>query len=88
MSVKIRLARAGRKKVPFYRIVVANSEAPRNGRFIENVGTYQPLLSEPVVTLKEDRIKEWLKKGAIPTETVANILKKNGIGRNQALATE
>jgi len=81
MSVKIRLARTGRKKVPLYRIVIANSEAPRDGRFIEMVGTYQPLKSEPVVTLKEDRIKDWLKKGAVPTETVSNILKKSGINK-------
>lgn len=88
MPVKIRLARAGRKKVPFYRIVVANSEAPRDGRFIELVGTYHPLKSEPEITLKEDRIKEWLKKGAVPTETVANILKKNGISKKQISAAD
>jgi small subunit ribosomal protein S16 len=79
MPVKIRLQRIGAKKKPFYRIVVANSESPRNGRFIENVGTYNTLTDPNSVTLKEDRIKEWLEKGAQTTKTVGEILKRQGI---------
>ena len=76
MPVKIRLARHGAKKRPFYRIVVADSESPRDGRFLENVGTYNPLIDPAEVTLKSERIKYWLEKGAIPTETVKTLLKK------------
>lgn len=76
MAVKIRLARGGAKKKPFYRIVVADCEAPRDGRFLEVVGTYDPLQDPAKVTLKEDRVGYWLGEGAIPTETVNNILKK------------
>lgn len=79
MPVKIRLQRIGAKKKPFYRIVVANSESPRSGRFIENVGTYNTLTEPSAVTLKEDKIKEWLEKGAIPTKIVGEILKREGI---------
>ena len=79
MAVKIRLARHGAKKRPFYRIVVANSESPRDGRFLENVGTYNPLQDPAAVTLKADRIQFWLAQGAIPTDTVKNILKKEGM---------
>ena len=77
MSVKIRLARFGAKKKPCYRIVVADSEKKRDGRFIEMVGTYQPLSDSADITLKEDRILYWLDQGAIPTNTVKSILKKN-----------
>ena len=79
MPVKIRLQRIGAKKKPFYRIVVANSESPRNGRFIENVGTYNTLTDTNTVTLKEDRIKDWLEKGAQTTKVVGEILKRQGI---------
>ncbi|MBN1574002.1 MAG: 30S ribosomal protein S16 [Deltaproteobacteria bacterium] len=79
MPVKIRLQRIGAKKKPFYRIVVANSESPRNGRFIENVGTYNTLTDPSAVTLKEEKIKGWLEKGAIPTKIVGEILKRQGI---------
>ena len=79
MPVKIRLQRIGAKKKPFYRIVVANSESPRNGRFIENVGTYNTLTDPSAVTLKEEKIKEWLEKGAKPTKIVGEILKRQGI---------
>lgn len=83
MAIKIRLARAGRKKKPFYRIVVADSRAPRDGRFIEIVGNYDPKIDPPEVNLKEDRIVEWLSKGAEPTETVSHLLKKKGVGVNK-----
>ncbi|MDT9564216.1 30S ribosomal protein S16 [Streptococcus mutans] len=79
MAVKIRLTRMGSKKKPFYRINVADSRAPRDGRFIETVGTYNPLVTENQVTLKEDRILEWLGNGAQPSDTVRNILSKTGI---------
>ena len=83
MPVKIRLQRIGKKKKPFYRIVVANSESPRNGRFIENVGTYDTLSDPSTVILKEDRIKEWLEKGAITTKIVGEILKRQGISSKE-----
>jgi small subunit ribosomal protein S16 len=76
MSVKIRLARHGAKKRPFYRIVVANSESKRDGSFLEIVGTYNPLLDPAEVTLKDERIKHWLGQGATPTDTVRNLIKK------------
>jgi small subunit ribosomal protein S16 len=76
MSVKIRLARHGAKKKPFYRIVIADSESPRDGKFLENVGTYNPLTDPAEVSLKQERIKYWIGQGAIPTETVRSLLKK------------
>ena len=79
MAVKIRLARFGTKKKPFYRMVVADSTSPRDGRFIERVGTYDPRKNPPEIHLKGDRIVEWIKKGARPTETVAQLLKKGGV---------
>lgn len=79
MSVKIRLKRMGSKKQPFYRIVVADSRSPRDGRFIETVGTYNPLKEPSEVTLKEEVVLDWLSKGAQPSDTVRNILSKEGI---------
>ena len=79
MSVKIRLKRMGSKKRPFYRIVVADSRSPRDGRFIETVGTYNPLTEPEQVTLKEEAIMNWLSNGAQPSDTVRNILSKEGI---------
>ncbi len=78
MSVKIRLARHGAKKRPFYRIVVADSKSPRDGRFLENVGTYNPLPDPAEVVLKQERIKYWIDQGAIITDTVKSLLKKEG----------
>ena len=78
MSVKIRLARHGAKKRPFYRIVVADNESPRDGKFIENVGTYDPLIDPAKVVLKQERIKYWIDQGAIPTDTVKSLLKEEG----------
>ena len=86
MSVKIRLARRGAKKKPFYRIVAADSEFPRDGRFLEMLGTYDPMVEPAVVTLKEDRIKYWMGEGAQPTTTVKSLLKKEGFGSNPAPA--
>ncbi len=79
MAVKIRLARHGSKKRPFYRIVVADSRSPRDGRFIEVVGTYDPMKNPAKVELNNDRILEWLGKGASTTATVKVLLKKAGI---------
>ncbi len=78
MPVKIRLARHGAKKKPFYRIVAADSESPRDGRFLEIIGTYNPLIDPAEVSLKQERIKYWIDQGAIPTATVKNLLKKEG----------
>jgi small subunit ribosomal protein S16 len=82
MSVKIRLARHGAKKKPFYRIVVANIESPRDGRFLEVVGTYNPLPDPAEVNLKDDRIKYWISQGAEPTDTVRNLIQKQGLFSN------
>ena len=82
MSVKIRLARGGAKKVPYYRIVVANNTAPRDGAFLEKVGTYNPLLKKDDqnrVTLVKDRVDYWISKGAKPTDRVAKFLAEAGI---------
>ena len=79
MSVKIRLKRMGSKKRPFYRIVVADSRSPRDGRFIEKVGTYNPLIVPAEVTLDEESILNWLSNGAQPSDTVRNILSNAGI---------
>ena len=79
MSVKIRLKRMGSKKRPFYRIVVADSRSPRDGRFIETVGTYNPLTDPETVTLKEEKVMNWLNNGAQPSDKVRNILSRNGV---------
>ena len=74
--VKIRLHRMGAKKAPFYRVVVADSRYPRDGRFIEELGTYNPCVSPAEVKIDADRAKEWIKTGAQPTDTVRELLKK------------
>ena len=79
MSVKMRLKRMGSKKRPFYRIVVADSRSPRDGRFIVTVGTYNPLTDPETVTLKEEKVMNWLNNGAQPSDTVRNILSRNGV---------
>ncbi|MBM7708117.1 30S ribosomal protein S16 [Enterococcus lemanii] len=79
MAVKIRLKRMGSKRNPFYRIVVADSRSPRDGRFIETVGTYNPVTNPAEVTIKEDLVLDWLAKGAQPSDTVRNILSKEGV---------
>ena len=77
MAVKIRLRRMGAKKAPFYRVVVADSRYPRNGRFIEEVGTYNPLTDPATVNI--DAVKKWISNGAQPTDTVKALLKKSNI---------
>jgi small subunit ribosomal protein S16 len=79
MSVKIRLARGGAKKKPFYQVVVADGRFPRDGRFIDNLGQYDPKQNPPMISLNEDLAIEWLRKGAQPTETVRQILRTSGI---------
>ena len=76
--VKIRLRRMGAKKAPYYRVVVADSRYPRDGRFIEEIGTYNPCVSPAQITIDADRAREWIKTGAQPTETVRALLKKAG----------
>ena len=77
--VKMRLRRMGAKKAPFYRVVVADSRYPRDGRFIEEIGYYNPLTEPAEIKLDADKAKAWLAKGAQPTETVKSLLKKSGI---------
>jgi small subunit ribosomal protein S16 len=84
MPVKIRLARHGAKKRPFYRIVVADSESPRDGRFLETVGTYNPLSHPAQVVLNGERVQHWIQQGAIPTDTVRSLLKKQGASASAA----
>jgi small subunit ribosomal protein S16 len=79
MAVRIRLRREGRKKLPMYRIVIADKESPRDGRFIATIGTYRPKQKDDQVTLDVEQAREWLAKGATPTETVASLLKKAGV---------
>ena len=84
MSVKIRLARMGSKSSPFYRIVIADSGSPRDGRFLEIVGNYDPKKDPAEVNLNEERIAAWLSQGAKPTLTVSQLLKKKGIVQKTA----
>ena len=79
MAVKIRLRRMGAKKAPFYRIVVADSRYPRDGRFIEEIGYYNPLEKPEVVKIDAEKAKKWIANGAQPTDTVKALLKKAGI---------
>ena len=79
MAVKIRLRRMGAKKAPFYRIVVADSRYPRDGRFIEEIGTYTPVATPTEVKVDAEKAKQWIANGAQPTDTVKAILKKEGV---------
>ena len=79
MAVKMRLKRMGAKKAPFYRVVVADSRSPRDGKFIALIGTYNPLTTPAEIKINEEAALEWLHKGAIPTDTVRNVLSKAGI---------
>ena len=77
--VKIRLRRMGAKKAPFYRVVVADSRYPRDGRFIEEIGTYNPMREPAEININAEKAQTWLKNGAQPTDTVKILLKKSGI---------
>ena len=79
MAVKIRLRRMGAKKAPFYRVVVADSRYPRDGRFIEEIGTYNTMVDPAAIKIDAEKAKKWIANGAQPTDTVKSILKKEGI---------
>jgi len=81
MAVKIRLRRIGAKKAPFYRVVVADSRYPRDGRFIEKIGTYDPLAEPPAINIDVEKAQQWIANGAQPTDTVKALLKKVGVGK-------
>ena len=79
MAVKMRRTRMGAKKAPFYRVIVADSRSPRDGRFIDTIGTYNPLVNPVEIKIDAEKAKKWLGNGAQPTETVKALLKKSGI---------
>ena len=79
MAVKMRLRRMGAKKAPFYRVIVADSRSPRDGRFIEEIGYYNPLTNPAEIKIDAEKAKKWISNGAQPTETVKSLLKKSGI---------
>lgn len=79
MAVKIRLRRMGAKKAPFYRVVVADSRSPRDGRFIEEIGYYNPITEPATINIDGEKAEKWLKDGAQPSDTVKNLLKRAGI---------
>ncbi|MBP3381269.1 MAG: 30S ribosomal protein S16 [Clostridia bacterium] len=81
MAVKIRLRRMGAKKAPFYRVVVADSRYPRDGRFIEKIGTYDPLAEPPAIDIDVEKAQQWIANGAQPTDTVKALLKKVGVDK-------
>ncbi len=85
MAVKMRLRRMGAKKAPFYRVIVADSRSPRDGRFIEEVGYYNPLTEPAEIKIDAEKAKKWIANGAQPTETVKSLLKKSGIVDRAAL---
>jgi small subunit ribosomal protein S16 len=86
MAVKIRLKRIGTHKKPFYRVIVADSRSPRDGRLIEEIGTYDPVKKDAPVKIDEGKALDWLKKGAVPTDTVKSLLSKVGIMKQFAAA--
>ena len=79
MAVKIRLRRMGAKKAPFYRVIVADERSPRDGKFIDEIGYYNPLTNPAEVKIDAEKAQKWIENGAQPTETVKSLLKKNGI---------
>lgn len=79
MAVRIRLSRQGKKKAPFYRLVVADSRSPRDGKFIELIGTYNPMTDPATININEERALYWLGVGALPSDTARGLLKKQGI---------
>ena len=79
MAVKIRLRRMGTKKAPFYRVIVADSRAPRDGKCIEEIGTFDPMKTPAIVNIDAEKAQQWIKNGAQPTDTVKALLKQNGI---------
>jgi len=86
MAVRIRLARRGARKKPFYRIVAADSEAPRDGRFLEILGYYDPMKDPEVIKIHEEKMKYWLDRGAVVSESARSLLKRQGFLKSQATA--
>ncbi len=86
MAVKIRLTRKGTHKQPFYRMVAADSRAPRDGRFLDILGTYDPLANPALIELDGEKVASWLKKGATPSETAKALIKKSGILKTEDVA--
>jgi small subunit ribosomal protein S16 len=81
MAVRIRLSRLGKKKKPFYRIIVADSENKRDGKFLDIVGTYDPLQNPAAITINNEKLQEWIGKGALPTTTVKSLIGKTAAGK-------
>ncbi|NEZ91763.1 30S ribosomal protein S16 [Clostridium botulinum] len=79
MAVKMRLKRMGAKKAPFYRVVVADSRSPRDGRFVEEIGYYNPITEPSTIKLDEEKVQKWIKNGAQPTDTVKKLIEKAGV---------
>lgn len=88
MAVRIRLRRIGKKKQPQYRVVVADSRAPRDGRFIETIGQYNPRIDPPLIRVNQERALHWLSQGAQPSDTVRSILAKAGVSKQTAAPAE
>ncbi len=88
MATRIRLKRIGTKKKPFYRVVVADSRSPRDGRFIEEIGYYQPITNPEIIKINEDRALDWLSKGAQPSDTVRSLFKKAGVWQKRLAKNE
>ncbi len=88
MATRIRLKRIGTKKKPFYRVVVADSRSPRDGRFIEEIGYYQPITNPGIIKINEDRALDWLSKGAQPSDTVRSLFKKAGVWQKRLAKNE
>jgi small subunit ribosomal protein S16 len=88
MATRIRLKRMGAKKRPFYRVIVADSRSPRDGRFIETLGTYNPLTNPAEIKLKADKVQLWLSRGAQPSDTVRHILAREGLLAAAPLGTQ
>ncbi|MGD9948337.1 MAG: 30S ribosomal protein S16 [Desulfobulbus sp.] len=84
MAVRIRLTRKGRKKQPFYRVIVADSEAPRDGKFLDIIGTYNPMENPAVISIDNEKLQGWIAKGAIPSDTVTSLVKKQCAGADPA----
>lgn len=81
MAVRIRLTRLGKKKKPFYRIIVADSECKRDGKFLDIVGTYDPMQEPTAITIDDEKLQEWIGKGAIPSTTVKSLIKQNSAAK-------
>lgn len=86
--LRIRLRRVGKKKQPIYRVVVADSRSPRDGKYVEKVGLYNPLTNPPTINVDQDKVREWMRKGAQPSDTVGKLLKRVGFSAAAAAAAD